>query len=81
MDSQALYGILAEALPDAEVEVNGGEGKYSLSVVGSVFEGLTSVKRQQFIYQLIDKHINSGEIHAVTMQLKTPSEKLDSETT
>lgn len=81
MDSQALYGILAEALPEAELKINGGEGKYSISVVGPVFEGLTSVKRQQFIYQFINEHINSGEIHAVTMQLQTPSEKLVSEPT
>lgn len=81
MNSQTLYKILANAIPNADLKVDGGEGKYSVSVVGQVFEGLTSVKRQQFIYQFLNDYINSGEIHAVTMQLKTPSEKLVSEST
>lgn len=81
MNSQTLYKILANAIPNADLKIDGGEGKYSVSVVGQVFEGLTLVKRQQFIYQFLNDYINSGEIHAVTMQLKTPSEKLVSEST
>ena len=76
MDSQTLYNILAEAMPNADLKIDGGEGKYSIQLVGSVFEGLSLVKRQQFIYQFINDYINSGEIHAVTMNLKTPSENL-----
>lgn len=79
MDSQTLYKILAEAMPSADLKINGGEGKYSVQMVASVFEGLSSVKRQQFIYQFINDYISSGEIHAVTMHLKTPSENLVSE--
>jgi acid stress-induced BolA-like protein IbaG/YrbA len=81
VNSQTLYKILANAIPNADLKIDGGEGKYSVSVVGQVFEGLTLVKRQQFIYQFLNDYINSGEIHAVTMQLKTPSEKLVSEST
>ena len=79
MNSETLYKILADAMPNADLKIDGGEGKYYVSVVGSVFEGMTLVKRQQFIYQFINDYISSGEIHAVTMQLKTPSEKLVSE--
>ena len=81
MNSQTLYKILANGIPNADLKIDGGEGKYSVSVVCQVFEGLTLVKRQQFIYQFLNDYINSGEIHAVTMQLKTPSEKLVSEST
>ena len=79
MNSETLYKILADAMPNADLKIDGGEGKYYVSVVGSVFEGMTLVKRQQFIYQFINDYISSGEIHAVTMQLKTPSEKIVSE--
>ena len=79
MNSETLYKILADAMPNADLKIDGGEGKYYVSVVGSVFEGMALVKRQQFIYQFINDYISSGEIHAVTMQLKTPSEKLVSE--
>ena len=79
MNSQTLYKILADAMPNADLKIEGGEGKYSVSMVGSVFEGMTLVKRQRFIYQFINDYISSGEIHAVTMHRKTPSEKIASE--
>jgi acid stress-induced BolA-like protein IbaG/YrbA len=66
--------LLDAALSGADVEVLGGEGKYQVTIVSSVFEGLNRVKRQQSVYKVLNSQIQSGAIHAVSMILNTPQE-------
>tara|TARA_B110000014_G_C20006354_1_gene521582 strand:+ start:617 stop:862 length:246 start_codon:yes stop_codon:yes gene_type:complete len=66
--------LLISALPGCKVKVEGSDGKYLVSVVGDVFEGLNAVKRQQTIYGILSEHIASGSIHAVSMNLQTVAE-------
>ena len=72
--TEEISNIIAAVLDDAEVEVAGGDGKYQIRVIADVFEGLNSVKRQQTIYRIINEHISSGAIHAVSMSLLTKEE-------
>lgn len=74
LDSSQIESLLAEKLTDCELEVQGGDGKYQVRAVGPVFEGLNAVKRQQTVYAILNEHIASGAIHAVSMQLLTPEE-------
>ncbi|HAJ75276.1 MAG TPA: cell division protein BolA [Gammaproteobacteria bacterium] len=74
MDCDQIRELLAAALPDCNITVEGGDGKYLVTAVGDVFDGLNAVKRQQTIYQILNPHIVSGAIHAVTMQLMTEAE-------
>jgi len=74
LDSAEITRLLAASLPDCEIRVEGGDGKYLVTVVGDVFAGLNAVKRQQKIYQFLNAHISSGAIHAVTMRLFTSTE-------
>ena len=74
MEPDQIRELLAAALPDCNIEVEGGDGKYLVTAVGDVFDGLNAVKRQQIIYQILNTHIVSGAIHAVTMQLMTEAE-------
>ncbi len=74
MSTTEIARLLNEALADASVEVQGGEGKYQVQVTSSIFDGLNRVKRQQVIYRVLNDHIASGAIHAVNMILKTPDE-------
>ncbi|MDT8398258.1 MAG: BolA/IbaG family iron-sulfur metabolism protein [Pseudomonadales bacterium] len=66
--------LIADAIKDARVRVQGMDGKYQVSVVSDFFEGLGAVKRQQAIYRLLQPYISSGSIHAVSMQLQTRAE-------
>jgi acid stress-induced BolA-like protein IbaG/YrbA len=53
-----------------------GEGnKFQVYATGEVFDGLNAVKRQQKIYQVLNPHIASGAIHAVSMRLQTVAER------
>lgn len=74
MSPAEIEAILNEAMPADHVEVQGEGGKFLLSIVSTEFAGLNAVKRQQAVYRIINPHIASGVIHAVSMNLKTPEE-------
>ncbi|MFT5842513.1 MAG: acid stress-induced BolA-like protein IbaG/YrbA [Pseudohongiellaceae bacterium] len=74
MDASQITTELNAELTDCQVTVEGGDGKYLVTVIGDVFEGLNAVKRQQTIYKILNEHISSGAIHAVTMSLMTVTE-------
>ena len=74
MDANQITTELNAELIECQVTVDGGDGKYLVTVVGDVFEGLNAVKRQQTIYKILNEHITSGAIHAVTMNLMTANE-------
>lgn len=74
MDSQQISQLLSLVLTDCRVSVEGGAGKFLVTAVGNDFAGLNAVKRQQKVYKILNDHIASGEIHAVTMRLFTTDE-------
>jgi len=74
LDASQIATELNVELSDCQVTVDGGDGKYLVTVIGDVFEGLNAVKRQQTIYKILNEHIISGAIHAVTMSLMTVTE-------
>lgn len=74
MDQVEIKQLLLAAFPDCEISVEGGDGKFVVTAIGAAFEGLNAVKRQQAVYAVINEHIASGAIHAVTMRLLTQAE-------
>ena len=69
---------LEKAFANAEVAVAGDGNRYQLQVVADEFAGLGRVKRQQAVYAAIGDLIQSGAIHAVTIQALTPAEQAQS---
>lgn len=74
MNSNDIARLLNEALPGARIDVRGDGGKFEVEVVSSAFDGLNRVKRQQAVYRILNEHISTGAIHAVSMILKSPAE-------
>lgn len=74
MDPEQIKQLLLAEFPDCEISVEGGDGKFLITAVGDAFEGLNAVKRQQSVYAVLNEHISSGAIHAVTMRLLTQAE-------
>jgi len=72
--TEQISKIIAAELSDAEIEVSGADGKYQINVIADIFADLNSVKRQQTVYRIINEHISSGAIHAVSMLLLTKEE-------
>lgn len=74
MDTTQIKELLQVQFPDGNIDVAGGEGKYQVAIVSDSFDGLNQVKRQQSVYKILNEHISSGAIHAVSMRLKTTTE-------
>jgi len=80
---QTIEQKLQEALKPSHLQVinessghnvaPGSETHFRLLIVSSVFEGLSAVKRQQHIYQLLADEL-AGEVHALSMQTLTPEQ-------
>lgn len=67
--------ILAAEFADARIDAAGGDGKYQVRIISDAFAGLNAVKRQQSVYRVLNPHIASGAIHAISMQLLTTGEQ------
>ena len=74
MTPEHIQQLIATRMPDAAVEVSGGEGKFVANVISDAFAGLTPIKRHQLVYACVNDEITSGELHASTIVAKTPDE-------
>ncbi len=74
MSPEKIQKLIAERMPDARVEVSGGDGKYTANVISEVFDGLPPLKRHRLVYACVNDEIASGELHALTIVAKTPAE-------
>lgn len=74
MQAEDVAKILSESLQNCEITVAGEGNHFQLTIVGEMFDGLSSVKRQQAVYGCLNSYIADGTIHAITMKTYTPSE-------
>ena len=69
-----IQELIANHMPDATVDVSGGEGKYIANVTSAAFDGLPVLKRHKLVYACVNDEIASGNLHALTIVAKTPAE-------
>lgn len=66
--ARKISQAIAEALPDAEIEVHDrSPGHFEIRVVTAAFEGLSRVRQQQLVYGAI-AHLMKGDaapVHAI----------------
>ena len=74
MTPEHIQQLITAHMPDADVEVSGGEGKFVANVTSDVFAGLTQIKRHKLVYACVNDEITSGELHALTIVARTPAE-------
>ncbi|MHA7881063.1 MAG: BolA family protein [Saccharospirillum sp.] len=74
MSADEVKALLAAAFSDAQIQVEGGGAKFSVQIIDDSFAGKRAVPRQQQVYAVLNEHIASGAIHAVSMSLHTPQE-------
>ena len=74
MTPEQIQQLIAAQMPEAQVDVSGGEGKYVANVISDAFDGLTPIKRHKLVYACVNEQITSGELHALTIVAKTPAE-------
>lgn len=66
---------ISAAIPDSEVEVNGGGGRFAVRVVAQAFASKRTLEQQRMVYSAIE-HLMKGEgapVHAIDhMETLTP---------
>ena len=65
---------ISAGLPCEHISVNGDGHHFEAIVVSTEFGGMSRVKRQQRVYLTIKDKLDSGELHALSMQTLTPEE-------
>lgn len=74
MDVNTVEALLRAQLDDCEIRVQGEGNHYDITVVGTVFEGLRPVRKQQLVYAALSEQIADGSIHAVNIRTYTPAQ-------
>ena len=74
METEEIKNLITTGLADAQIDVDGGDGKYQVKIISTAFEGLTQVQRHQAVYATVQAQIQSGELHALSIEALTPSE-------
>jgi len=77
MSPAEILQILQTESPEVSWHVDGDGYNSEVEAVGDVFDGLNAVKRQQFVYRVLNPYIADGRIHAVTIRTYTPAEKAE----
>ena len=69
-----LQSLLAEAFPDAQVEVvdrTGGGDHFQVNVTSARFDGLSLVEQHRLVYEALAAPLADGTIHE--LRIKTSS--------
>ena len=74
METTEVKKIIEAGISGSEVTVTADGGKYTAVIVSDEFEGKTMVAEQKMVYALVNDHIQSGAIHALTIKAYTKSE-------
>ena len=65
---------ISETIDNADVDVTGSESKYTVKVITDDFIGKSIIQRHKMIYASLNKYIQTGEIHALTIESLTKDE-------
>ncbi len=74
LDPKLIEQWISAGLPCEHIEVDGDGHHFKAVIVSGDFAGLSRVKRQQRVYQTVLDKLNSGELHALSLQTLTPDE-------
>lgn len=76
--TEALEPAVLEVINESHfhaghLQTSNTETHFRLVIVAAKFEGLTAVKRHQWVYRILAEEL-AGELHALALSLKTPAE-------
>ena len=69
-----ITNFLKSKLPDAEISFDGEDCNSKVLIVSKQFEGLSSLQRHKLVLSLLKEHFQTGELHALSLSTKSPSE-------
>jgi acid stress-induced BolA-like protein IbaG/YrbA len=77
MNSEEIKKIIENQWPDSKTQVadlTGTQDHYQVTIVSSAFEGKKMIEQHRLVKSLFDPHIQSGEVHALSLKTYSPAE-------
>ena len=74
METSEIENIIEAGIDGCSATVTADGSKYTAIVVSDEFEGKTMIAEQKMVYGLLNEHIQSGAIHALTIKAYTNAE-------
>ena len=66
--------FLQSKFPDAEISFDGEDCNSKLLIISKQFEKLPTLQRHQLVLNMLKDKFQSGELHALSLNTKSPSE-------
>ena len=66
--------FLKSKFPEADISFDGEDCNSKVLIVSKKFEGLNSLQRHKLVLGVLRDHFQSGELHALSLSTKSPSE-------
>ena len=72
---ETVISLIKNKLPDSEVTVENikGNDHLQVTVISSMFDGLSLVKQHQLVYSALKEELASEAIHALALKTESPS--------
>ena len=71
-----ITNLLKLKFPNADISFEGENCNSRVLIVSKEFEGLTSLQRHRLVLGALKDHFKTGELHALSLITKSPSETL-----
>ena len=66
--------FLKSKFPEADISFDGEDCNSKVLIVSEEFEGLNTLQRHKMVLGALKNHFQSGELHALSLRTKAPSE-------
>lgn len=66
--------LVEKAIDGATATVTGEGSKFEALVISDAFADMSVVNRHKMVYSVLEEHIKSGAIHALTIKAHTQAE-------
>jgi len=72
---EKVITLITKKLPDSKVTVENlkGNDHLQVTVISSMFDGLSLVKQHQLVYSALKEELASEAIHALALKTESPS--------
>ena len=69
-----ITSLLKSQFPEADISFDGEDCNSKVLIISKEFEGLTTLKRHKLVLGALKDHFKTGELHALSLTTKAPSE-------
>jgi len=66
--------LVEKEIDGAKATVTAEGSKFEAVVISDTFDGVSVVNRHKMVYSVLEEHIKSGAIHALTIKAHTEAE-------